>query len=292
MPQPLTIGQAIQKSADWLRSKGVVDSPRLDAELLLARILTCERLHLYMDWQKPLTELEVSAYREYIRRRGQDREPVCHILGERQFFGRIFEVTADTFSPRPETEGLVERALDLLENDPLLSSERHGVFEIGTGTGIIIITLASESDSHHFMASDILPGALATAKRNAHRHKVDGRIEFRSGSLFADYDGSLGMVVSNPPYIPEESLAGLPPEVRNFDPVEALSGGPGGYMTIKPIMEGAASRLVHGGWLLLEIGEEQGPGCRQLLSEMKCWKDVRVEKDLAGHDRYVLARRQ
>ncbi|MCC5877865.1 MAG: peptide chain release factor N(5)-glutamine methyltransferase [Candidatus Sumerlaeia bacterium] len=287
----MTIGQVVAKSADWLRSKGVEDSPRLDAELLLARILNCDRLRLYMDWQKPLTELELSAYREYIRRRGQDREPVCHILGERHFYGRVYEVTAETLSPRPETEGLIERALNLLEIDPLLSNERHGIFEVGTGTGIIIITLAAESDGHHYMASDIVPGALAVAKRNAHKHKMDGRIEFRLGSLFAEYEGSLGMVVSNPPYIAEEKLDELPPEVKNFDPVEALSGGPGGFEIIRPIMEGASTRLVHGGWLLLEIGEDQGKGCRDFLKKMDCWTDVRVEKDLAGHDRYVLARR-
>lgn len=289
---PLTIGQVVAKSTDWLRSKGVEDSPRLDAELLLARILDCDRLRLYMDWQKPLTELELSAYREYIRRRGQDREPVSHILGERHFFGRRFQVTSHTLSPRPETEGLVERALNLLEIDPLLSNERHGIFEIGTGTGVIIVTLAAESDGHHYMASDIVPGALAVAKRNAHTHKVDGRIEFRLGSLFAEYEGSLGMVISNPPYIAKEMLEELPPEVRNFDPVEALDGGPGGFEIIRPIVEGAAARLIHGGWLLLEIGEDQGKECRDLLMGMKCWADIRVDRDLAGQERYVLARRR
>lgn len=287
----LTVGDVVQKSAEWLRARGVEDSPRLDAELLLARILSCDRLRLYMDWQKPLTELELSAYREFIRRRGQDREPVCHILGYRSFFGREMEVTPQTFSPRPETEGLVERALGLLETDPSLSSGRQNIFEVGTGTGAIIITLAAESDGHHYLASEILPGALATAHRNARRHGVEGRIDLREGPCFAGYQGSLDLIVSNPPYIPSARIPALPREVRDYDPREALDGGPTGMDVIEAITEGATRRLRHGGWLLLEIGEDQGPACRQLLNKDRGWDTCRLEKDLAGHDRYILARR-
>lgn len=290
-PKRLTVGDVVQKSADWLRGRGIEDSPRLDAELLLARILRCDRLRLYMDWQKPLTELELSAYRDFIRRRGQEREPVSHILGVRSFFGREMEVTADTFAPRPETEGLVERALALLETDPTLAAGRQNIFEIGTGTGVIIITLAAESDGHRYLASELLPAAHAVARRNAHRHGVDGRIDLRQGEYFAGFEGTLDLVISNPPYIPSDRIASLPPEVRDFDPREALDGGAAGMEAINVIAAGSARRLRHGGWLLLEIGEEQGPACRALLNPDAGWAACRVEKDLAGHDRYVLAQR-
>jgi release factor glutamine methyltransferase len=290
-PHRLTVAEAIQKSTEYLRSKGIDDSPRLDAELLLARILNCDRTRLYMDWQKPLTELEVAAYRDFIRRRGQEREPVSHILGRRQFYGREFEVTPDTLSPRPETEGLVDRALDLLRADTVLSTDRQVIFEIGTGTGCIIISLAAESDAHQFIATDIMPAALAVARRNAHRHGMEGRIEFRLGDCFADFEGSCGLVISNPPYIRRGDLATLPPEVVRFDPTTALDGGEDGLEIIRRIVAASVHRLCEGGLLLMEIGEDQGADVAALLADRSVWSEARVEKDFEGCDRYVLARR-
>lgn len=287
----LTINNAIMKSAEYLRAKGV-DSPRLDAELLLAAVMNCDRLRLYMDWQKPLTDLETSGYREYIRRRGQDREPVARILGRKQFHGREFEVSPDTFVPRPETEGLVERALLLLEKDIAPHHARASVFEVGTGTGCIIVTMAAESGAHHYLASDTSAGALATAHANAKRHHVEGRIDFRQGTCFAGYEGALSMIVSNPPYIESAAIAGLAPEVSTFDPRTALDGGPDGLDTVRTIIDKGKHLLLSGGWMLFEIGEKQATPAAELFRGDGLFTDIRAEEDLAGIERYVLARRK
>ncbi len=286
----LTVGELVTRSANWLAGRGL-ESPRLDAELLLAKILNCDRLRLYMDWPKPLTELEISAYREFIRRRGQDREPVARITGTRNFYGRDFIVTPDTFVPRPETEGLVERAISCLEKSKATSDFRATVLEIGTGTGCIIVTLAAESGNHHFIATDVSPGAISTAKTNARRHEVEGRIEFRLGEDFAGWDGSLDMIVSNPPYICTAEIEELEPEVNVHDPMAALDGGVDGLDVVRRIELEARQRLNHGGWVLLEVGDEQGPACHQIFESRKYWNDIKIEKDLEGRDRYVLAQR-
>jgi len=286
----LTVGELVLKSTDYLQKKGV-ESPRLDAELLLARIMGCDRLRLYMDWKKPVTELETAAYRDFIRRRGQDREPVARITGLKPFFGRDFEVTRDSFVPRPETETLVEKALDLLKTEPSLHGSRQTVFEIGTGSGCIIVSLAAESDSHRYLASDILPGAIATAKRNARRHGVQQRIEFRHGSLLADFEGSIGLLVSNPPYIERGVIPTLDPEVRTHDPIEALDGGPDGLDVVRGIAELAARHVQRGGWVALELGEDQPPEAAAIFKATGCFSTIRQERDLAGLLRFVYARR-
>jgi release factor glutamine methyltransferase len=286
----LTVGDLVLKSAVYLEKRGV-DSARLDAELLLARILGCDRLRLYMDWKKPLTELEVAAYRDFIRRRGQDREPVARILGIKPFFGRDFEVTRDSFVPRPETETLVERCLDLLRIEPALKRDRQNVFEIGTGTGCIIVTLAAESDSHHYIASDVLPGAIATARRNAKKHGVDGRIDFRQGRMLAGFEGSLGLLVSNPPYIESGVIPTLDPEVKAFDPPEALDGGIDGLDPVREMAAFAPKALCHGGWIALELGEDQPKIAAELFRETGAFAEIRQEKDLAGMLRFLYARR-
>ncbi len=289
--RPLTIGEVVLRSAEYLRGKGI-ESARLDAELLLCQILNTDRLHLYMDWQKPLTDLEISAYREFIRRRGQEREPVGRIIGHRAFYGRDFVLSPATFEPRPETEGVVERALSLLEKEPALNSEAATIFEVGTGTGCIIVSIAAESDeTHRFLASDVSAEALETAKQNAHRHGVDRRIDFRHGEYFRGFDGSLSLVVSNPPYIATGEIPSLPPEVRTFDPRAALDGGQDGLDVVRVLARESAPRLTHGGWCVLELGEGQADDAVEVFRQVEKFSDIHVDKDLAGKDRYLLARR-
>jgi release factor glutamine methyltransferase len=286
----LKVGEAVLKSAEYLRGKSV-DSPRLDAELLLARVLSCDRLRLYMDWDKPLNDLEVAAYRDFIKRRGQDREPVARILGKKSFYGRDFEVSRDTFVPRPETEGVVERALELLKSDAPLFKDRHHIFEVGTGSGCIVSTLAAEADGHHFIASDILPGALATARRNAEKLGVGARIDFRLGPLLAGYEGSLGMLVSNPPYIEKREIPGLAPEVNVFDPMEALDGGEDGLDVVRALVPLAHRHVVTGGWIVFELGEGQPSTAGKFFAAEGGFDRIHTEKDLAGLERYLVVRR-
>lgn len=286
----LTAGNAVLKSAAYLESKGV-DSPRLDAELLLGSILRCDRLHLYMDWQKPLTDLEVSGYREYIRRRGQEREPVARILGHREFLGREFKVTEHTFIPRPETEGLVERALLLMEKEEEIKEGSGAIFEIGTGTGCIIITLAAQSDSHHYIATDVSAGALETANKNARLHGVSGLIDFRQGPYFCGFRGALSLIISNPPYIRSAEIPELMPEVSRYDPQAALDGGPDGLDAVRAILKEGTDLLLHGGYAALELGEDHCQTAAQLFRETEKYDHIKVDRDLAGKERYLIARR-
>lgn len=286
----LTIGDVIERSAVYLRERSV-ETPRLDAELLLAHLLGCDRLRLYMDWQKPLTELEVAAYRESIRRRGQDRAPVARITGEKEFYGRAFAVT-DAFVPRPETELLAERALGLLDADPFLSSlGQPVVFEVGVGTGCLLLTIAAEFPSARCLGSDVSAGALETARANARRHRLDQRVTFREGSHFAGYEGTIALVVSNPPYIRRDEIETLQPEVARHDPRPALDGGDDGLDMVRELLNRLPARLAQGGWLALELGEDQPPRVASLLETTRLYDHILVEKDMAGRDRFVVARR-
>lgn len=287
----LTVADAVLKSTDYLRKKGI-ESPRLDAELLLGGILACDRMRLYMEWQKPLTDLEVAAYRDFIKRRGAENEPVARILGKRAFYKRDFEVTPDTFVPRPETEGVVERALMLLAKEPVLQHPRQNIFEVGTGTGCISISIALEADGHHFIATDVSPGALATARKNARKHGVEARIDFRQGSVFAGYEGSLALVVSNPPYIRADEIPTLPPEVRSWDPHAALDGGRDGLDVVRTMAADGVRLLIPGGWMVFELGEAQPHTAADLFRDAGgAYDEFHVEKDLAGLDRYLMVRR-
>lgn len=286
----MSVGELILKSAGYLAKKGV-ETPRLDAELLLAHVMNCDRLRLYMDWPKPVTELEVSGYREYIRRRGQDREPVARIIGKKPFFGRDFALSRDSFVPRPETEHVVERALDILRTEEALSRDRQTVFEVGTGSGCIVVTLAAEADGHHFIASDVLDGALETARANARKHKVESRIDFRKGPLLAGWEGPIGLLVSNPPYIERNVIPTLDPEVRVYDPMPALDGGVDGLDVVRELVPLAKRQLIRGGWVVLELGENQPAKAAELFREAGGFESMQCEEDLAGLERYLLVRR-
>lgn len=285
-----TVGDIVTKSAQWLAARGV-DSPRLDAELLLAHVLNCERLRLYLDWDKPLTEMELAATRDLVARRGRERAPVARLLGRKEFHSRRFEVVDGVFVPRPETEGLVERALDLLAGEPALQASRPVVFEVGTGSGCIIATLAAERPGPRYIASDISAAAIASAGRNAKAHHVHERVELRHGPLFAGYDGPIHLLVSNPPYVKEGEAADLPPEVGKHDPPEALFSGADGLDLARAILEGGAARVVHGGVVLLELGEDHEEAVLRLFEEGP-WTDGAMERDYAGRPRYAVARRR
>ena len=284
-----TVGQIILKSQGYLSQKGV-DSPRLDAELLLGHVMGCDRLRLYLDWEKPLMELEVAAMRDLIKTRGVDRMPVARILKKKEFYGRVFEVSPATFVPRPETEGLVERTLDLLAADPLFTAERSVVFEVGTGTGCIVVSLAAENGAPHYIASDASAEALATAKRNAEAHHLASRIDFRHGRNLAGYGGAIHVLVSNPPYIPSEQIETLDPEVSRHDPHLALDGGPDGLESTRILLREALPQLVDGALVLLELGEDHEDAILELFQSLGAFRDARMERDHAGRPRYATAR--
>lgn len=284
----LTIGEAILRSAEFLLAKGV-ESPRLDAELLLADILRTERLKLYLDWERPLMELEIAAYREYIRRRGVEREPVARILARRAFYGRTFEVAPNVFCPRPETEALVEHVLEFLRLSNPAGEGRPTIFEVGTGSGCIIVSIALEAPTTQCIASEKSPHAFELAKRNAEQLNASHRVTIRPGEYFAGWEGPLHVVVSNPPYVRRGEIITLSPEVKNYDPPLALDGGPDGLDVVRQLVDEAARLLLPGGGLFLEIGQEQGRDSHAILAASGQFRDIQILHDFAGLDRYVLA---
>lgn len=285
MSERWTIRRVLEWSAKDLAQRGA-ESPRLDAELLVAEALGIDRVGLYLDLDRPLGRPELDRIRPLIERR-RTREPVAYILGRREFWGRTFEVTAAVLVPRPDTETLVERALALLPPDA-----EGAMLDLGTGSGILAVTLAAERPTIHADAVDLSAEALAVARRNAARHQVIERITFFEGDLFAPLprERAYDLVVSNPPYIPEDEVPVLAPEVARWEPRLALAAGKDGLAVLRRIAAESVSRLRPGGRVLVEIGAGQAEAVRALFAQNELG-EILVHKDLAGIDRVVEARR-
>ncbi len=286
---PRTLLDYLRLAAGHLSTKGI-ESARLDAELLLADVLGCTRVELYTSYDRPLEAREVDALRERLRRRAA-REPVAYILGRREFFSLDFEVDRRVLVPRPETELLVERTIALLQRAGNGNGAAHHVLDLGTGSGAIAVSVAHTLPDIRVMATDIAAAALEVAPRNADRHGVADRIEFRAGDLFdAVGEGRVfSLIVSNPPYIAESEIKALEPEVREWEPAVALVSGPDGMDATRRIIEGAPRFLDPDGFLLLEVGTQVEEVRRQFLGAR--WRQVRVHADLAGIPRVVEAQR-
>ena len=285
---PWTILRTLQWTAGYFAERGI-DSARTDAEILLADTLNCQRIDLYMHHDQPLQTEELSRFKQLIQRRAH-REPVAYILGAKEFWSLDFYVTPDVLIPRPETEGIVETALQLFQKDNPIR-----VMELGVGSGIITISLAHERSAWQFWASDVSVSAIDVARSNARSHGHEDRIEWMVGSWF---DGLAGradvrfdLVVSNPPYIAEADLATLEPEVGQYEPRLALDGGPDGLGCIVHILETAPSHLKPGGWLILEIGCDQGAEVQDLAQKSGAFAEIAVDKDHSGLDRIARFRK-
>jgi len=259
-----------------------LDSPRLTAELLLAHVLHTSRVRLYTDLDRPLDPPELAAYRALIARRAAG-EPTSYLTGTREFYGRTFAVDPRVLVPRPETELLVEAVLQAVPRDAEVR-----VLDLCTGSGCVGITLALERPRARVLATDTSPGAVEVARANAAALGPADRFEARLGDLLAPVEGEppFDVVVANPPYVPTGELPTLSPEVRREPPL-ALDGGADGLDVVRRIAEEAPRRLVPGGLLALEIGDGQGPAVHSLL-EAAGYGSVRIERDLARHDRLAL----
>ncbi len=285
---PWTIRRTVAWITEDLARRGV-DSPRLDAELIVAHALGIDRLRLYMDLERPLDGSERRLVRGLLQRRRQ-REPMAYLLGHRDFYGRRFEVSPAVLVPRPETEELVERALRRLE-EHLPEGRIARALDLGTGSGAIALTLAAEHPELHVTATDLSHAALEVARRNAARLGVTERVTWFQGDLFAPLpeEHIFDIVVSNPPYIAEGMLETLQPEVARWEPRVALAGGEDGLDLLRRIAADAPTRLRPGGWLLLEIGSDQGEAVARLLRAAGL-RDVAVHADLSGRERIAEAR--
>lgn len=257
-----------------------VDAPRLTAELLLARALSCDRVRLYLDFDKPLGAPELAAFRELVRRRAEG-EPTAWLTGRREFLRHAFGCDARALVPRPETELLAEAAIQALP-------EGGRLLDLCTGTGCIALSAALARPAATVVATDLSPEALALAAENA--AALGARVELLRGDLFAPLPAGVrfDVLVSNPPYVPSGELAGLSREVRR-EPRLALDGGPDGLALLRRIVAGARQWLLPGGLLLLEMHERHGEPLAALCREAGLPEPV-VRKDLAGLPRWVEAR--
>ena len=254
MAAPWTIRSLLAWIAQDFASHGL-PSARLDAELLISFALTLDRVRLYMDLDRPLASEELARVRALVVRR-RKREPIAYIVGQREFYRRSFEVTSAVLIPRPDTETLVERALELLSEGAALR-----VLDLCTGSGALAVTLAAERPQLTLTATDLSAAALDVARRNAERHGVTERIVFVEGDLFAPLpsDARFELIVANPPYISLPDMAGLQPEIRLHEPALALESGPEGLDHLARLSAGVQQFLAPGGHVLFEVGQGQAP---------------------------------
>jgi release factor glutamine methyltransferase len=282
----MKIGDILNRATSDLEKSGSTTS-RLDAEVLLSALLRVERLEFYRVPEKTLTEEEISGFAGWIKRRTLG-EPVAYITGVKEFWSLLFEVNRDVLVPRPETEILVEEIIALGTD-----LERRGlrVLEIGTGSGAISVSLAMELPEARFTATDISPGALFLARKNARTHGVEGRIDFLPGNLFEPVSGLFDIVVSNPPYISNEEFERLPREVNEYEPKHALLAGTAGTFYHGEIIEGSRHCLKKGGWLLMEMGAGQRECIEKMLRDSGVFSNIGTRRDYGGIERASKARR-
>ncbi len=281
-----TLGRLLTWTTDFLRDKGA-DSPRLDAEVLLAHARGCERIELYTAFEQEADEPLRLAFRELVQRRAAGT-PVAYLVGHREFFSLSFEVTPDVLIPRPETELLVVRALDLAKSMPERTDLK--IADVGTGSGILAVCCAKHLPVSQVTAIDVSQAALDVAQRNAATHEVGGQVDFVCSNLFddcpaADYD----LIVSNPPYVASAEMAGLDATVGDHEPHLALDGGEQGTEIIERLIPQAAQRLRPGGWLLMEVSPNNAQHVEQLIDGADGLGLRETLVDLAGLARVVQA---
>ena len=289
-----SVGDALRAAAPRLRASGS-RSPRLDAELLLASALGVPRAELFRDPGRLLQSDEAARFEELIGRRVA-REPVAYILGRRAFRTIDLEVTPDVLIPRPETETLVEVALEALSAMPIAGPDPEDeplALDIGTGSGCVALALAAEDPFVRLVAADVDPGALAVARRNAARLGLARRVEFVLSDLFADVgERPFDLIVSNPPYIPADEYVALEPNVRDYEPRLALYGGVDGLDFYRRLVPGAALLLRPGGTLALEVGAGQADDVAAVIEAAGAYETPERRSDLSGVPRVVFARRR
>jgi len=279
MPETVPLLEVLRGTERYLADRGV-ENPRLNAEHLLAHALGLKRMELYLQFDRPLTESERAPLRDLVKRRGT-REPLQHVLGTAEFHGRTFACDKRALVPRPETEQLVELALEIAKDKPAAT-----ILDIGTGSGVIVLTIALELPSATLHATDLSPDALALAAENAARHALTDRIVFHQADLLPPDGTRFDLIIANLPYIPAEEIASLSPEVRH-DPASALDGGPDGLDLVRRLIETAPDRLAPGGALLLEIGLGQADAVNTLLSARK-FRDISVRPDYQNIPRFAV----
>ncbi len=287
------IKDLLKVSSDYLKEKQI-DSPRLTAEVLLTHQLKTNRVNLYLNLEQPLTESEVSGYRELIRRRIQ-REPLQYITGIQEFWSLDFMVDPRVLVPRPETELLVEQAIALSKTTSEHNTHPIKILDIGTGSGALAVTLANEIENAKIWATDISSEAIDLARLNAEKHGVSDRIEFRKGDLWQalkDQNLTFEIIVSNPPYVSFDEYDGLQPEVRDYEPRLALDGREKGMYYIQKIIDDCQTFLTPGGWVLIEMAPMQIGTALKRIEALESFHEIIRMKDYSHQYRIVGARKR
>ena len=285
----MSVRELIRVTTEYFAGKEI-PSAKLNTERLLADVLGMSRIELFMQFDRPVLGSELERFRTVVKRRASG-EPLQQILGETEFYSRVFKVEPGVFVARPETERLVEAAVSLLtpEGQRLVAPV---AVEIGCGTGVVGVSLALELPRLTVHATDINPGAVDLARRNAHTLGADARVHLYRGNRFDPLPRHLhrqvDLLVSNPPYIRQEDIAGLPQDVREHDPHTALDGGPDGLVFYRALAAGMGAWLRPGGHIAVEIGDDQAADVTSILAASGA-TDVRVIQDYAQRDRVVTA---
>ena len=289
MSEPVwTIRALLAWTTDFLAKKGTPPSTaRLESQLLLAHVLRCSKVDLLVRFEEVPADPQRAAFRELIKRR-VDGLPVAYLVGSREFYLLEFEVSPAVLVPRPETETLVAEALKLLK--PLAAPM---VLDLCTGSGCIGISVAHQKTDARVTLADVSPDALDVARKNAKKHGLDSRLQFRQGDLFAALPGGslFDAILCNPPYIAPGELATLAPDVREHEPRLALDGGPDGLAFYRRLATDAGKHLNPGGALLLEIGATQDDAVRVIFAERPEFEVKKTLKDHAGLPRVVSLRK-
>jgi len=286
MVSGVTVLEVIRRTTEFFQGKGI-DSPRLQAELLVADELKMPRLRLYLDFERTLDADQLARLREKVRRRARG-EPLQLILGTANFCGFELRVTRGVLIPRPETEVLAEAAWEWLKASP--GGQKGRVLDLGTGSGCLAIALALKCPDVEVWAADVSEAAIEVAKENIRRHGLQDRVRLLQGDGFGALPAGLRFeaIVSNPPYIPDEEIASLPPEVRDWEPRVALAGGKDGLAVIRRLAAEGRSRLKPEGRLFMEFADGQEAQARRIFEEAG-WKEVEIRPDLSGSPRILIA---
>ncbi|CAN2041531.1 Release factor glutamine methyltransferase [Candidatus Magnetomoraceae bacterium gMMP-15] len=278
-----TIIKLIQWTTEYFKSYNVED-PRLSAEILLAHALELRRLDLYLKYDQPLNTSELKVFKSLIKRRVQ-KEPVAYITGRREFWSMDFEVNNHVLIPRPDTECLVETAINLIYDRP----SQLRILELGVGSGAITLAIACEHSENHFFATDYSYEAIKLARKNAQNHKLDHIVTFLTGSWYEPFKNKpcFDIILSNPPYIKSSEINKLQPEICNYEPRRALDGGPDGLDCLRHIIEEAHNYLAPGGSILVEIGFDQKKAVQEIAEKSGLYKNIICKKDYSGLDRVI-----
>jgi release factor glutamine methyltransferase len=314
MSDSWTVLRLLTWTTDYLKSHGS-DSPRLDAEVLLAAARGCERIMLYAAFDEIVPDDVRAKFRDHVKRRAEGA-PVAYLIGRREFYSLSFRVTPDVLIPRPETEFVVVAALDALKGSGFrvqgseqavadrgqesenpkskIQNPKSLVADVGTGSGAIAVSIAKHAPNCRVVAIDISPAALAIAKENAAAHRVADRIEFLEGDLLGPLpaESRFAVIASNPPYVSEAEYFALAPQIKDHEPRSALVAGPTGAEVIQRLIPQAADRLLPGGWLILEISPMIVTRVSDLLAADSRYEPATIAKDLAGQARVVKARKK